>query len=83
MTADELNEQVKEALFAGATVGQLCAIVRTFAASGGGQKEAIDILENLRKVSNEEQEDRLLDALDFVGGFCSPEARIFPPPDQS
>ena len=49
-----------------------------FKGKGMNQQEMYDDLEELRKhIQTEEQEDLLLDLMDFVVGFCNPKWKIF------
>lgn len=46
--------------------------------TGGNQKETMEILEELRlSAKTEEIEDKMLDLMDFVVGFCSPHMKIW------
>ncbi len=50
-----------------------------FKNGGGSQQEATRILSELRNdfMGNAEKEDRVLELVDFVSGWCSPSLRIW------
>lgn len=56
----------------------LWQLARDAAESGATREELIAVFEGLRDGASEEQEDRLLEILDFVVGWCSPRWRVFP-----
>ncbi|RYF69385.1 MAG: hypothetical protein EOO39_17650 [Cytophagaceae bacterium] len=57
---------------------ELVDIIRSFKKQGGSQQDALQVLEDLRnRVTNEIEEDRLLELMDFVVGHCSPQMRIW------
>jgi hypothetical protein len=79
MKTMELKKRIESALVDGRGLVDLHAILLEFAEGGGSAQEAGAILEGLRTSSgNERQEDLLLEALDYVRGFCSPQFRIWP-----
>jgi hypothetical protein len=48
--------------------------------SGGTREEALATLESMRDEATDEQtEDRILELMDFVAGFCLPHSRIWEP----
>jgi hypothetical protein len=56
----------------------LWAKIKAFKEQGGQQSEALKILSALRENSQEEnQEDIILELMDFVTGFCSPHMMIW------
>ena len=56
----------------------LVTALQTYAANGGSQVSAHKVLEELRsEVTTESEEDRVLELLDIVCGFCSLHLRIW------
>lgn len=56
----------------------LVQILRHYKLSGGKQEHAQQTLEHLRStINHEEQEDKILELMDFVAGFCSPHMSIW------
>jgi hypothetical protein len=56
----------------------LWELAREAARSGATQEELVAVFEGLRDGASDEQEDRLLETLDFVVGWCHPRWRVFP-----
>jgi hypothetical protein len=77
---DELTEAVRNGLSAGVALGELIAILREYKERGLSQAEAQQALEALRASVapvDENAEDRVLEMLDFVVGWCLPTARVW------
>ncbi len=80
MTGYQFQQEFIAALYAGKKSADLYALVVKFKSAGGDQQTACDVLMNIRSIVAEKYEDRILDILDFVTGFCSAHARIWPSP---
>jgi hypothetical protein len=60
------------------------AILNDFKNLGGTQAEALEVLEQLRSESqDEETEDYILDMMDIAAGWCAVKFRVWPEPSQS
>ena len=58
---------------------ELRSLLTEFRDSGGEKEEALNILEELRtSLTEKDREDDVLDLMDFVVGFCSPQQAIWP-----
>ncbi|MEL6192631.1 MAG: hypothetical protein AAFR66_11300 [Bacteroidota bacterium] len=78
MTQFELKEKIKRVL--GENLDYLKVghrILVEFKESGGSQDEALRELEELRKWVGPADEDKILELMDFVSGFCNPKFRIW------
>ncbi|MGS0688322.1 hypothetical protein ACVBEQ_24715 [Nakamurella sp. GG22] len=71
---------LRDALLAAAKVDlrRLLDVLRDFQAIGGTRDDAYQALESIRERADEAVEDVILEAMDFVVGFCAPDARIWP-----
>ena len=60
--------------------GALCALVKELYSDGLDEGEVLGILERSRErlvsQDRETDEDRILEVMDFVVGFCSPQNRL-------
>jgi hypothetical protein len=77
VTVDQLSEAVRAELAAKTPDQELFAILCRYKECGGSQEEARKALEALRASAGEDVEDRILELLDVVMGFCSPHQRIW------
>ncbi|HEY5926194.1 MAG TPA: hypothetical protein VIV11_31130 [Kofleriaceae bacterium] len=80
-----MNQQfltaVKEWVAARGSVNELLQHVRAHKDAGLSQSDAYATLEHvLAAAPDDEIDDRLRDVMDFVSGWCSPHARIWPEP---
>lgn len=79
MTAIDVQRELEAAFAAGAPLEQLWQKLRHFKTQGIGKQEVLKALENLRQeAADEAVEDRILEVMDFVYGFCSPAMTIWP-----
>ncbi len=70
--SDALANALAAALRNGATLDEMIGILRTHCDGGVAQPEAARVLDALRaKASTEAEEDRILELMDFVHGFCA------------
>jgi hypothetical protein len=73
-----LEDTIKEALENQASLQMLREVVCQYKQHGGTQQAAYVTLEKIRHEQMEEpDEDRILELMDFVAGFCAPEQRIW------
>ena len=73
-----LEDEIKEALKKQASLQMLREIVCQYKQYGGTQQAAYMTLEKIRDEQMEEpDEDRILELMDFVAGFCVQEQRIW------
>ena len=73
-----LEFEIKEALQENVSLPTLIDLLYRYKQIGGSQKEAYTILEKIRDNDIEESaEDRVLELMDFVSGFCSQDKRIW------
>lgn len=76
-TAD-LRATLEVLISSGADLPQLRDALVQFAARGGTQADAEVVLRELRaQFTDEVQEDRVLELLDMVTGWCAPELRVW------
>jgi hypothetical protein len=71
------SEAVEGALARGASLEELVEIVRTFKLHGLTQESAYETLAAVRRRVSEEREDCLLELMDLVSGWCSPQQRLW------
>jgi hypothetical protein len=73
-----LEDQIKRALQKQASLQMLREIVCQYKQNGGIQQEAYETLEKIRREQMEEpDEDRILELMDFVAGFCAQDQKIW------
>jgi hypothetical protein len=72
----DLRRLLIEAIGRRAPLQDLHALLVAFKNQGGGQQEAHDLLESMR-IDASEEEDVILELMDFVVGYCSPSWRIW------
>lgn len=70
---------IKQSIDEGKSLIEMREVIVKFKEEGGAQVDAQKTLEALREeyINDEEKEDLLLDLLDFVGGWCRKELRIW------
>lgn len=78
----ELEEQFVDALAGGDPVAALKDLAKSLNQQGLAQTEIYLLFEEARAWPREEgrgtEEDPILDVMDFIVGFCSPSAKLFP-----
>ena len=73
-----LESEIKKALKEDLSLTQLTDLLFRFKQFGGSQKEAYKILEKIRDGDIDESvEDKVLEIMDFVSGYCSQDNRIW------
>ena len=78
MTNIEFKDNIYTALQSYISLEVLVKILWSFKESGGEQAAAYSVLEEIREEDKEEPfEDRLLEVMDFVSGFCPIDKRIW------
>ena len=78
MTKVELKEVIRQLLVINALLEEQITVLKKFKEAGGCEDDAGQVLKELRtELSDERSEDRILEILDFVAGFCLPEKRIW------
>ncbi|MEM7245845.1 MAG: hypothetical protein AAF533_10910 [Acidobacteriota bacterium] len=79
MTGAEFEEEVRRALASNAGDEALFGLLKGLHATGASRDVAQAALERVRaELKDEKQEDRVLEMLDVVVGFCSPHQRLWP-----
>jgi hypothetical protein len=79
MTAIDVQRELEVSFAAGAPLEQIWEKLRHFKAQGIGKQEVLKVLEDLRQEATDEAaEDRILEVMDYVYGFCSPAMTIWP-----
>lgn len=72
----DLEQALSSAM--GGSLEALRTILKHYADQGGNKEEAYSILQKLRvEAVNDLVEDRILELMDIVSGFCSPHQRIW------
>jgi hypothetical protein len=78
MTDAHLCKELEGAIMAGHTLRQIVSILREYQRLGIGRDEVRIALESLReRAPDEEVEDRILEVMDVVSGFCSRENTVW------
>ena len=73
-----LEDHIKRALQKQASLQMLREIVCQYKQSGGTQQAAYETLEKIRRGQMEgPDEDRVLELMDFVAGFCAQDQKIW------
>lgn len=72
-----LRTEIGAAIERGASLEEIVGILRKFRDQGTTAKAATEVLEAMRAGADERTEDRLLEILDVVTGFCRPEYRVW------
>ena len=81
MPIDPPNIRIESALDADSPFDALMALARAFKAGGMSQREMYDLFDRYRAKheddSDETMYNAILDAMDFIGGWCDASQRIF------
>ena len=73
-----LEDQIKRALQKQVPLQMLREIVCQYKQNGGTPQAAYETLEKIRREQMEEpDEDRILELMDFVAGFCAQDQKIW------
>ena len=68
---------VRDALARGASLDELILILKEWRDLGLTAESVTEILEQMRKNSDQEAEHRILEMMDIATGFCRPELRVW------
>lgn len=74
---ERFKNAVGPALARGAPLSELIDIVHVHKARGLTQDVAYDALQELRTTADMSSEDRILELMDVISGFCQPRYRIW------
>jgi len=78
MTGKCLAEELGGAITAGVPLPQVVSTLRTYQNLGVARQEVQSALEALRsRAPDETTEDRILEIMDIVSGFCSPHMKVW------
>jgi hypothetical protein len=78
MTSEHLFEELEAAISAGMALRQLIPTLREYRRSGVTRQEVQLALEALRDQARDEAtEDRILEVMDIVSGFCTRENTVW------
>jgi hypothetical protein len=81
MTGSRLSEELKATLASGSSLCQIFEALGDYRAAGISREEVQDALDCLRSQAQDEaQEDRILEVMDIVSGFCSAENSVWDDP---
>jgi hypothetical protein len=72
-----LAESLRHGLLAEDSLADLVRLLQQYKVAGGSQQEAVDALEHLRMTAEAPHDDKILELLDFVTGFCAPSHAIW------
>ena len=73
----ELSTEIASAINRDASLDELVGILRAYQRNGMTAKSAGETLEAMRIATSPGTEDRILEILDIVAGFCRPELRVW------
>jgi hypothetical protein len=80
MTA-EAKRELEMALRSGRSLEDIVGLLRRYKDQGAAQEDVYAFLETLHhSAPDEATDDRILEAADFVAGFCAPHMRIWQGP---
>jgi hypothetical protein len=78
MTSEHLSQELEAAISAELPLRQMVSTLREFRCSGVTRHEVQLALESLRaRARDEATEDRILEVLDIVTGFCPRESTVW------
>jgi hypothetical protein len=78
MTSEHLLEEFEEAIASKVSLPEIVSTLREFRRCGVSRHEAQLALETLRRqIQDEAKEDRILEIMDIVSGFCSRENSVW------
>jgi hypothetical protein len=77
-TPGPFSGEIREAIVREASDEELVRIVRAHKNLGLTKSAALQALATLRSSVTDPQEDRILDLMDIVSGWCAPDQRIYP-----
>lgn len=72
MTVTDIRQELDEALASDLPLPRIVAMLRDYRDQGFSRTDVQNVLEAMRAAATEEAtEDRILEVMDFVSGFCS------------
>lgn len=75
---DELQRRLETAIFSKTPLEDVVSLLRGYKEQGVSQDEVSSFLESLRgRAPDEAADDRILEVVDFVAGFCSSHMKIW------
>lgn len=78
MTGEQLSEELEGAITAGLPLRQIVSTLREYRRLGVTRHEVHLVLEGLRDQARDEaMEDRILEVMDIVSGFCPQESTVW------
>jgi len=78
MTNERLSQELETVISSGIPLGQIVSALREFRRSGVSRHEVQLALESLRDQAKDEAvEDRILEVMDIVSGFCPRESTVW------
>lgn len=78
MTTERISGELEAAIAAGHSLRQIIAGLRDLQGAGVSRQEVQHALEALRdRVGDEDIEDRILEVMDIVSGFCRREDTVW------
>jgi hypothetical protein len=77
-----IDQRIEKALQSNEPVNELREVARTLFADGLTHEAVLDLFEcarqQLRQADREAEEDAVMDAMDFLVGWCSPHMKLSP-----
>ena len=70
MSLSDLRTAIEAAISRDESLESISSILKRYKEKGIDQPSAIDLLESMRTDADEKDEDRILEILDIVTGFC-------------
>lgn len=77
MITSDLKSTIDSAINRNESLLNISVILKKYKEKGVTQSEAIEMLELMRIDTDENYEDRLLEILDIVTGFCDPKYTVW------
>lgn len=78
----QIDPRIQDALTSADPLGQLRSLVRTLQAEGHAQDAILSLFETarrqLREAGRDKDEDVVMEAMDFLVGWCSPHMSLKP-----
>lgn len=74
---DQFESTIRDAIESDASLTEIAALLREWRDRGLSSEVAASVLEELRVKLDIDDEDRVLEVLDLVTGFCAPHLRVW------
>lgn len=75
--SERFSWSIRAALARDAALADFMPLLREYRGLGLAQEEALQVLESLRGNSGSATEDRILEVMDVVAGWCAPHNRVW------